>query len=62
MACSPSELQVGRFVVDLLHTGSWLSQLVTDLAAARTVEHLQLADALSQRMHPEDDGIGRTYG
>ena len=49
-------------MVDLLHTGSWLSQLVTDLAAARTVEHLQLADALSQRMHPEDDGIGRTYG
>jgi len=62
MACSPSEQQVGQFVVDQLHTGSRLSQLVTDLAAARTVEHLQLADALSQRMHPEDDGIGRTYG
>lgn len=38
MASSPSERQVGQFVLKLLHTGSWLSELVTDLAAALPAE------------------------
>jgi hypothetical protein len=31
-------------------------------AAARTLEHLRLARELSQRIHGEDGGVGRTYG
>ena len=33
-----------------------------DLAAARTLEHLRLVRDLSQRIHDEDGGVGRTYG
>ena len=61
MASSPSEQQVGRLVVDLLHTGFWPRQLVTDLTASRALEHLQLADELLRHMHGED-GAGRSYG
>jgi hypothetical protein len=33
-----------------------------DLAAARTIEHLRLAQDLSGRIRGEDGGRGRTYG
>jgi hypothetical protein len=33
-----------------------------DLAGTQVLEHLQLACALSRRMHPSDGGAGRTYG
>jgi hypothetical protein len=32
------EQRVGRFVLALLHTGSWLSELVSDLTAALPAE------------------------
>jgi hypothetical protein len=38
MASSPSEQQVGRFVLNLLHTGSCLSELVSNLAVALPAE------------------------
>jgi hypothetical protein len=33
-----------------------------DLAGARTLEHLELAAAMSGRMHGDDGAVGRTYG
>jgi hypothetical protein len=39
MASAPSEQQVVRFVITLLDAGSWLSELVSDLAAALPAEH-----------------------
>jgi len=38
MASSSSEQQVGRFVLNPLHTGSWQSELVSELTAALRVE------------------------
>jgi hypothetical protein len=38
MASSPSEQQVAVFVINLLDTGSWLSELVSDLTAALPAE------------------------
>jgi hypothetical protein len=109
MASSSSEQQVQRFVLKVLRTGSWLSELVSDLtaalpvdcypgeepgavvlemlcetigsallpadprelqratelidmAAARALEHLQLARELSRRIHDGDDCVDRTCG
>jgi hypothetical protein len=59
------EMLCGTIATALVSTNPQDVQQATELirlAVARTLEHLRLACDLSERMHGDGEGIGRTYG